>query len=380
MTTTFTVARNDLRQTRWIAAERGALSDGGIRVRIDSFSLTSNNITYAAFGEAMSYWSFFPTGDAAMGCIPVWGFGTVVESRCSGVPVGERCYGYFPIADDVDLFPTRVNAEGFLDGAPHRRDLHAVYNHYVRCSADPLYQPNREAEQALLRPLFTTSFLIDDFLADNGFFGARSVLLSSASSKTAYGTAFCLARRRGSDGAPKVIGLTSPANVDFTRRLGCYDDVSTYDALTALPADVPTVYVDMSGSVRIRASVHSHFGERLTYSCSVGGTHWDELGSAKGLAGPRPVLFFAPAQIAKRRADWGPDGLASRIAEAWGAFVVAVTAADHPWLRVVHGAGREAVESVYLALLDGRASPDEGHVLTLRTEPSDRALDRSPGQ
>jgi hypothetical protein len=380
MTIIFTVARNDLRQTRWIAAERGALADGGVRVRIDSFSLTSNNITYAAFGEAMKYWSFFPTGDAAMGCIPVWGFGTVVESRCSGVPVGERYYGYFPIADDVDLFPARVNAEGFLDGAPHRRDLHTVYNHYVRCSADPLYQQNREAEQALLRPLFTTSFLIDDFLADNGFFGARNVLLSSASSKTAYGTAFCLARRRGSEGAPNVIGLTSPANVVFTRRLGCYDDVRTYDALKTLSADVPTVYVDMSGSVGIRASVHTHFGERLAYSCSVGGTHWDEIGSAKGLAGPRPVLFFAPAQIAKRRTDWGPDGLAGRIAEAWHSFVVAVTAADPPWLRVVRGAGRAAVESVYLALLNGRSSPEEGHVLTLRTESSDHAGARLPDQ
>ena len=84
-----------------------------------------------------------------------------------------------------------------MDGAPHRRELSSVYNFYQRCSADPLYEANREAEQALLRPLFTTSFLIDDFLADNADFGAQTVILSSASSKTAYGTAFCIARRRG---------------------------------------------------------------------------------------------------------------------------------------------------------------------------------------
>jgi len=369
MSITFTVGRKDLRQTDWTVSEHAALPQDHVRMRIDLFSLTSNNITYAAFGDAMNYWSFFPTADASRGCIPVWGFGTVIESRCAAVAEGERFYGYFPIADEVDLMPARANDDGFLDGAPHRRELHAVYNHYLRCAADSLYDRNREAEQALLRPLFTTSFLIDDFLADNSFFGARTVLLSSASSKTAYGTAFCLARRRGMEGAPQVIGLTSAANIDFTRGLGCYDAVYTYEDLKSLPADVPTVYVDMSGSVGIRASVHEHFGSHLSYSCSVGGTHWDELGSGKGLAGPRPVLFFAPAQIAKRRQDWGPDGVNRRLSEAWHAFVNAATAPARPWLRVVHGMGRHAVESTYTALLDGRVPAQEGHVLSLQTTP-----------
>jgi hypothetical protein len=174
--------------------------------------------------------------------------------------------------------------------------------------------------------------------------------------------------------------LTSASNAAYTLGLGCYDEVLRYEEVTGLPADIPTAYVDMSGSVKVRAAVHTHFEHALKYSCSVGGTHWDEIGSAKGLAGPRPVLFFAPAQIAKRRADWGPDGLAGRIAEAWHSFVVAVTAADPPWLRVVRGAGRAAVESVYLALLNGRSSPEEGHALTLRTESSDHAGARLPGQ
>ena len=108
MTHTFTVARKDLRQMKWVASSPGTLPEGGVRMRIDLFSLTSNNITYAAFGEAMNYWSFFPTGDPATGCIPVWGFACVVESRCAGVAPGERYYGYFPIADEVDLYPARA--------------------------------------------------------------------------------------------------------------------------------------------------------------------------------------------------------------------------------------------------------------------------------
>ena len=371
MTTRFIVDRKDLRATRWEhpeateATETFPIAEGAVRLHIDSFALTSNNITYAAFGDAMNYWGFFPTGNKATGCIPVWGFGTVTESRCAGVAVGERFYGYFPIASDVVLQPARLSDAGFFDGAEHRRELHAVYNQYSRCSTDPAYDAGREAEQALLRPLFITSFLIDDFLADNGFFGARTVVLSSASSKTAYGTAFCLARRRGTATAVKIIGLTSAGNVGFTTALGCYDAVCTYDAVGTLPADAPAVYVDFSGSAAVRSAVHTHLGNALAYSCSVGGTHWADLGSGKGLPGPRPVLFFAPAQVKKRNADWGAAGLQQQIAGAWAAFMVPVTAPDKPWLHVVKGQGEAAVEATYAALLGNRMKPDEGHMLSL---------------
>ena len=364
MTATFIVERAQLRHATWAHRPPVALADGEARLRIDAFALTSNNVTYAAFGDAMNYWGFFPTDDPTTGCIPVWGFADVVESKCEGVAVGERVYGYLPIASELVLQPVRITPAGFFDGAAHRRELHAVYNQYSRCAADPGYVASQEAEQALLRPLFMTSFLIDDFLADNGFFGARSVLLSSASSKTAYGTAFCLSQRRGGPDAVKVIGLTSPGNLEFTRSLGCYDEVLPYDAITSLEGGVPFAYVDFSGSVPVRAQVHQHLGDSLTYSCSVGGTHWDALGSGKGLPGPRPVLFFAPAQVKKRHADWGSAGLQDRMASAWTAFMRPVTDSKRPWLRVVRGSGEAAIAATYAALLAGTIDPSEGHVLS----------------
>jgi len=365
MPISFHVDRHNLRATRWVASDREPLVDGAVRFRIDAFALTSNNVTYAAFGETMNYWGFFPTGDAQTGCIPVWGFADAIESRCDDIAVGERFYGYWPIADETVLRPINVKASGFTDGAAHRRELHALYNQYTRCSSDPGYAVAQEAQQALLRPLFITSFLIDDFLADNDFFGARGLILSSASSKTAYGTAFCVARRRGSSSAIDVWGLTSPANVAFTRGLGCYDNVIAYDELATLSASTPAVYVDFSGSAPLRASIHAHWSDQLRYSCSVGGTHWDELGGGKGLAGPRPVLFFAPAQIKKRVADWGASGLQERVAEAWKAFMVPVSDAERPWLHVVRKRGRAAVESTYADLLAGTSRPSEGYVLSV---------------
>ncbi|MEO8279815.1 MAG: DUF2855 family protein [Ideonella sp.] len=358
------VRRADLRQLDWIDQPALGLGSGQLRLRVDSFALTANNITYAAFGDAMNYWDFFPTGDASTGCIPVWGFADVLESNAEGIDPGERLYGYWPIAETVILEPARVTATAFFDGAAHRRELHAVYNQYLRTRADPACDARLEAQQALLRPLFTTSFLIDDFLASEQFFGASAVLLSSASSKTAYGAAFCLAQRRSTADAVKLIGLTSSANLAFTRSLGCYDEVFTYDEVNSLGVDRSAVYVDFSGNAALRLAVHRRLADRLVYSCSVGGTHWQELGGGQGLPGPRPVLFFAPARIRQRVTDWGHDGLQARLATAWEAFMEPVARGAEPWLRVRRGHGAAAIETCYLDLLNGRSDPRDGHFLS----------------
>ncbi len=229
------------------AAQAAPLAEGHIRVRVDSFALTSNNITYAAFGDSMNYWQFFPTGEAGWGIVPVWGFGTVTQSMHPGVAAGERLYGYWPMASEAVLQPDRLSPAGFRDAAPHRATLHAVYNQYLRCNQDPFYTADSEDTQALLRPLFITSWLIDDFLADNDFFGARTMVLSSASSKTAYGTAFQLKQRPGIE----VVGLTSAANQAFCESLGCYSRVLAYEELDQIPADDACVYIDFAGNAVI---------------------------------------------------------------------------------------------------------------------------------
>ena len=369
----FFVARSELQQVQWGAdpdAPAGRpLADGQARLAIHSFALTSNNITYAAFGEAMKYWDFFPTGTAQWGCIPVWGFAVVSESRALGVDVGQRFYGFLPMGTHLVVQPGRIGPAGFTDVAPHRHALPAIYNQLTRCDTDPAYRPEQEAQQAVLRPLFITSFLIDDFLADESFFGAGQMLLSSASSKTAYGTAFCLARRRGELGAPRVVGLTSAANRDFTVSLGCYDEVLVYDDLATMNAAVPTVYVDFAGDAALRRRVHAQFDASLRYSCSVGGTHWHAIGGGAGLPGPRPTLFFAPAQAKKRAAPppdgWGSAGLQQRIGQAWAAFMVPVNDLARPWLQVQHATGGEAVAAAYRRLLEGHSDPQVGMMLSL---------------
>jgi len=204
-----------------------------------------------------------------------------------------------------------------------------------------------------------TAFLIDDFLADHDFFGARQVVLSSASSKTAFGLAFLLHANRRSQ--CRVVGLTSASNRAFVEALGCYDQVVTYDRIQSLAADVPTAFVDMASNGPVVSAVHHHFRDDLTHSCAVGLTHWEDRQREGELPGPQPQFFFAPTQIQKRTKDWGPAGLQERYAAAWRQFLAFAT----PKIRVVHGRGRAAVERVYLETLGGRSKPDEGHVLSL---------------
>ncbi len=362
------VDKTDISHARLDDVPDTPLADSQVRVAIDRFALTANNITYAAFGDAMHYWDFFPAGVAGQGIVPVWGFGDVVQTSHPGVAVGERLYGYFSMAQTVVLAPTRLSPEGFTDASAHRAALHAVYNRYQRCATDPFYRADTEDLQALLRPLFTTSWLIDDVLADNAFFGAGAqagrpavMLLSSASSKTAYGTAFMLAQRDGIE----VVGLTSAANLTFCESLGCYHRVLSYDQLEALPADTPCVYVDFAGNGVLRLAVHTRF-TRLAYSCAIGGTHVGELGGTKDLPGPKAILFFAPAQIKKRSAEWGAPELGERLVAAWQALLQRVSDAKSPWLLVQHHRGPEQALAAYREVLSGKADPRVGHIVSMR--------------
>lgn len=59
-TVDFLVLKDKLQDTETRGTPQLPLADGPVRVRIDKFALTSNNITCAAFGDAMNYWGFFP--------------------------------------------------------------------------------------------------------------------------------------------------------------------------------------------------------------------------------------------------------------------------------------------------------------------------------
>lgn len=351
---TLAVARDDLAQTSLTEGEVPEVGEGEALLRVDRVGMTANNVTYAVMGVAMSYWNFFPT-EPELGLVPLWGFAEVAESRTDGVEVGTRVYGYLPPASHLLVQPARVDSRGFRDASAHRQPLPSPYNVYALTTADPAYEAERENLQVLYRPLFYTSFMLADQLADNGYFGADVLVLSSASSKTAYGAAFLL---RGT--GPEIVGLTSAGNVAFTESLGCYDRVVPYDAISELDTTRPTGYVDVLGSADVRARLREHLAKSLVHDTVVGITSQEQFAAA-GLTDPQPTFFFAPDQIHKRTGDWGREELDRRFGEAWQRFAPVV----EDWVDIVEQHGPEALRAVWLEVLGGKSAPRTGHVVTL---------------
>ena len=354
----FEVNRHDFRDTRVVDAPPAELSPGQIRLGVERFALTTNNITYAVAGDMLDYWGFFPA-EAPWGRIPAMGLGTVVESAHPDIATGGRYFGFYPLSTDV-VISAEARRDGFRDVGDHRANHAATYTTFRDVTTDPMFREEQADEFLLLWGLFTTSFLADDYLADNDFKGATQTIVTSASSKTSIALAACLAEREGH----RSIGLTSARNRDFVEGLGLYDEVVVYDDIGELDASVATGVVDMAGSASVRSAVHHHFGDQLRFSLTVGATHWEDSGGGGTLPGPDPEFFFAPGQIAKRTADWGAAELNDRIARAFHRFLDITP----DWLTVEHRTGPDGIEAVYRALLEGEATPDHGYVVSMNDE------------
>ncbi|MFN3931013.1 MAG: DUF2855 family protein [Brevundimonas sp.] len=335
--------------------------DGEVVLALDRFSLTTNNITYAAYGDAIGYWRVFPTGRDDYGLMPVWGFAEVVASRAAGIEVGARVFGYFPMADRLVVQAEKISRGGFADAAPWRKAVPDIYNRYVLCAADANYAAELENPEVLFRPLFITSYTAIDFLREHDFFGAKQVVLSSASSKTAYGAAWCLSR----DDMP-MIALTGDRNRAFVEGLGVYQTVWGYDEVETLPSGIPTLYLDLAGDPELRRRVHARFGPDLTYDCLVGSTQGDAFPKDDPeLVGPGPEFFFAATCLDAHRDRGTLRAFYERFFSDQRAFFERVIDPASPWIRIVEHQGLEAAAKVVRALADGVSDAAEGAVVRL---------------
>ncbi|WP_416831931.1 MAG: DUF2855 family protein [Erythrobacter sp.] len=352
------VRKTDLTDAELVEVPTAELAEGAVRLRIESFSVTANNITYAVVGDGFRYWDFFPAPEG-LGIVPMWGHAQVIESKCPEIAVGERVYGYLPMATHLEVMPGKVNPGGFSDMTDYRQPMSPVYNNYTRLASDPEHDPARENERMIYGPLFKTGFIIDYFMRSEGWFGAKQVVLTSASSKTAMGLASCA--KQASPGI-KRIGLTSSGNVEFVRSTGLYDEVVAYDDLDTI-AQEPTVSVDFAGNAKLLANIHQHFGEALKYSCLVGATHIEErgagMGGATGLPGPKPTLFFAPDHFVSFFKEHGPVEGGKLAAAAWHGFLNSVEGA----VEIVTHKGLDAARTTFLEMVGGSVDPAKGIVI-----------------
>ncbi|MDA9848743.1 DUF2855 family protein [Luminiphilus sp.] len=348
----FEVNRQAFSEWRSAPQAKPVLANGEVRLAIDFFAFTANNLTYAVAGDFLGYWNFFPVvPDDGYGVIPVWGFADVIESRCDEVLVGERLYGYFQPSGELVIAPINVSGGMLIDGTEHRQSLPPLYNQYQRV-AKGQGEGLTGRFQALLGPLYMTGYAIADQLAVNHYYDAKQVTIVSASSKTSIGLAEALFE---DDKSPKVVGLTSLQNVAFVESLGIYDQVVAYDAVDSL-SQVATVVVDMAGNGATAQQLRSHFGDSLNYYISVGLTHWDKAAGSSGAPQERHEMFFAPTYIIERTKALGPGEFNRRLQ----GFLERASAKAVTWLQLNEVDSVEALGALYTDVCAGIMDPSEG--------------------
>ncbi|MDJ0701127.1 MAG: DUF2855 family protein [Woeseiaceae bacterium] len=358
---TLEVRRDEWPQTRILTETLSSdLAADAVLLRIEHFALTANNISYAATGDSLGYWQFFPA-ENGWGRIPVMGWGTVLASKHPDISSGERVSGFFPMSTHLSITAGGVTASQFADVSEHRANLAPFYAVFQRAAAIPDYDTGMEGHDSLLRNLFATGWLVEDYLHELADVSVGSCLISSASSKTSISLGHCVKAR----GELRSIGITSAGNVAFCENVGCYDEVVSYEDITDLDASRAIAFVDMAGSARLTASLHEHFGDNMKVSTKVGATHYDQAApldqAVDNLPGAKPAFFFAPTQFQRVAEKVGPGELQKRLSTAYAGFRENAV----QWLEIQRGSGPEAVESAYQAVLAGKANPAHGLVLSM---------------
>lgn len=330
-----------------------ALEEGEVLMRVERFALTANNISYALSGEMIGYWNFFPA-PAPLGIVPVWGFAEIIQSNAPDFAVGERVWGFLPMASHVVMKPKALGPRMLLDQAAHRQNLPALYNGYPRTAQDSAELQAMADERCVLFPLFTTAYLLWDWLIDHAYFGIDQILVTSASSKTGLGLLHLLARAPGPK--PKIIALTSPANLAFVQSLNICDQVESYDAIPTLNGDLATGFVDMAGNADVIRAIYARFGAHLKVASSVGATHWGAQRFRGSDVGAPYTFFFAPSHVAKRDQDWGVGEVMRRAQTECIRMARELKGA----LEIQHLHGAEAIVQGYEQLAANKISPRVG--------------------
>jgi Protein of unknown function (DUF2855) len=349
------VKKSKISDVQIVEAPPAPLGQGAVRLKVESFAVTANNVTYAVIGDMFGYWNFFPA-DGEHGIVPMWGHAIVEASNCADIAVGERLYGYLPMGTHLDVIPGNVTPGQFGDLTDYRQPMSPFYNLYSRLTADPEHDPAREAARMIFGPLFKTGFLIEAMFRREGWFGAEQVVMTSASSKTALALAHCV---KESSPAIRRVGLTSARNLSFVESSGLFDEVISYDSIGEIAA-VPSVAVDFAGNASVLRAVHTALGDSLKYSCLVGATHIEARGGGEEpLPGPQPILFFAPDHATATVKELGPKGFGEAVAQSWGSFVQGTDR----FVAVEMRAGLQAAVDAFVTTAKGDADPAVGIVI-----------------
>jgi Protein of unknown function (DUF2855) len=333
------VKRDDLAVTEVREAATPELDADDVELAVERSALTQNNVAYARFGDPpLNFWSAFPAPDPAWGRLPVWGFVRVTRSRHPGFSAGDRFFGLLPSASHHVVRPGPA-ARGFVDTMPGREVPNPWYQTFR--PAGPVDE--RDDRRTVLRPIYPASFHAADVVTAKAGDGPLTLLLTSASSKVAIGTA----HRLRAAGNVRTVGLTSAPRVGVVSGLHLYDEVLDYRDQPAVGVDGPVALLDLAGDNALVTAIHQRFRDRLVYVGLGGWTHGVQ--PPPDLTDPEPEPFFAPWVEAAAIEAEGEDPFFDRYHAAEEEFLVATES----WLTLTAAGGPGAVADVFRSLVDG---------------------------
>lgn len=237
----------------------------------------------------------------------------------------------------------------------------------------------------LYRPLFWTSYWCEDWLALAKYRNATTILITSASSKTAFCLAYLVGKRRKTEQLQIIIiGLTSKANAAFTNRLGLYDQVLEYDSFptTATLQSGKFLYVDVAGNRSLNERMNRYFmsdsSRTLLANIALGYSNvspsfdvpdWKDQtrvdpgrDTKSQQLGPPPVEnFFMPEWLEVRKNQLSRDEIFRRQNKGW----VELMQDCVNWVKIERVYGGRDVERAYQRIANGQLSPETGYIWSL---------------
>ncbi|MFK7975439.1 MAG: DUF2855 family protein [Halioglobus sp.] len=393
--------RDDITQTQVLHDELPALEPDEIRLQVDRVGLSANNLFYAQMGDApfLKFFSVYPLLDDEhkhLANLPAWGVATIIESANAAFAVGEQYRGFLHIADVVQMKAKRTDI-GFRAYGALRDKLNPAYNDFKRIDNTPQSpllvaensssnNPNSVADFALVAsPGAVSGFILSELLKNNAFYGATSVVLTSASSKLSLATAMELQESVARKDIQNITAYTSSKNRDFVASTKLFSTVLTMDEPLPTTDQQQYVFIDVAGD----ADVFKKNKSAIKKGLAVGGTHGDAEAStftafspsgflkmfidmmapdflkrwASRALRPKLEMFFAPTVVQELVSAYGQAEFDRKADTALANF--ATTAINNDWVNVERAETEADIQAAYREVMSGAVSPATAVVLSL---------------
>ena len=314
-----------------------------VLLEVDRFGISANNLGYVLLGDVLRSWDAFPSPTPGWGRVPVWGRARVLAAPQSVARVGATLTGYLPMATHVSVHAEPTES-GLLTTDEPRAAMLPIYRRLTLGSDDATWGDHEaDVDTAMLAVYRFAALLADDLERA----GARAVVVSSASSRTAAALSRLLAGR-----GVEVTGLTSARHRRAVETFGVYHRVLAYDEVGRLPNVADAVYVDVAGSAEVTDAVRGRLGSRLAASIVVGATHlraWPSTASV----GPTATVFNTGDREVEVAAERGQ----SAVEALYGAARADLVPWASTWLTVTTVRGLAAAEETWRKVAAGQSDP-----------------------